>query len=294
VTFVPAALGIRLARASLALYPPAWRDRYADEVEALIEDTGGSASAVVSLAARAIPVWLAPPRQLHDHDGRMRASVATVLAAWSALTGVGLVFLQLTQLQGFRPVAHPVVGWSYTILDVALASSVVIALVGGLPLYLEMMGQAWRERRRRTVTALALAVAAPASVIAAAGIALKVVHHPEGSGPWWFVTFAFLGFIAVGFAVAGPVTALRSLRPAGPAIRRATTAAALAAPAVALAGIASGVAATGLCLWSRKFAGYHHAAILEAYLLLVTVMAAAASVSAARGIRARRAFGVRA
>lgn len=278
--------GFRLARAALALYPPAWRDRYTGEVEALIEDTGGGIATAVSLAVRAVPMWLAPPRQLHDRDARMRASLSTVLAAWSALTGLGLVFVQLTQLQGLEPAGHPVVGWSYGIFDIALAGSLATAIAGGLPLWLQMLHQAWREKRRRTVAALSLAVAAPASVIAAAAVALKVVHHPEGSGPWWFVTFAVLGFVAVGVAAAGPIAALRALRPAGPAVRRATTAAALAACTVVLASIASAVAATGLCLWSRNFAGYHHAAMLGAYLLLVAAIAATAGLSAARGVRA--------
>jgi hypothetical protein len=286
VTAVPAA-GTWLARAALALYPPSWRERYAAEVEALIEDSGGSIGAAASLAARAIPVWLDPPRQLHDHDGRMRASLATVLAAWSALTGIALVFVQLTQLQGFAPATHPVVGWSYAVFDVALASSLVIAVAGGLPLWWQMLRQARRERCRRAAAALTLAVAAPAAVVAAAAIALKVVHHPEGSGPWWFVTFAVIGFVAAGIAAGGPITALRALRPAGPAVRRATMAAALAASTVILAGLASAVAATGLCLWSPGFAGYHHAAVLDAYLVVVAGMAVTAGVSAVRGIRAR-------
>ena len=49
---------------------------------------------------------------------------------------------------------------------------------------------------------------------------------------------------------------------------------------------ASVVAATGLCLWARDFAGYHQAGILEAYLILVSAAAATAAVSAARGVRA--------
>ena len=55
-----------LARAALALYPPAWRARYSDEVRVLLDDSGGGLAAVASVAWRAIPAWVCPPTHLHD------------------------------------------------------------------------------------------------------------------------------------------------------------------------------------------------------------------------------------
>ncbi len=259
-----------LARAVLSLYPPAWRERYGDEILALLADTDAGPGALVSLACRAVPVWICPPRQLHDRDARVRASLATVLLAWSALTGVGLVFVQLTQVQGFLAPGHPVVGWSYGIIDAGLACSAILTIGGGFPLWLHMLRQARRQRQRRALAGLALAFAAPAAFAAAAGLAVSVVHHPEGSGPWWFVAFALLGFITVGLAAAGPIAAMRILRPGGPAVRRAMRAAGLAATTVVVAGLASIVAAAGLCLWARGFAGYHHGGLVEGYLAVVS------------------------
>jgi hypothetical protein len=89
-----------LARAALALYPPSWRARYGDEVRALLDDSGGGLAAVASVAWRALPAWIWPPRHLHDRPARMRSSLATALLSWSMLAGLGLVFAQLTQLQG--------------------------------------------------------------------------------------------------------------------------------------------------------------------------------------------------
>ena len=57
----------------------------------------------------------------------MRASLATALMAWSMLTGLGLVFAQLTQLQGFNAPGHPEVRWAYAVFDVTLALSVLVA-----------------------------------------------------------------------------------------------------------------------------------------------------------------------
>ena len=201
-----------LTSLALMLYPRAWRERYADEVRALLHDGGSGPAAAASLAMRAVPAWVNPPRHLHDREARMRASVGTVLVAWSALTGVGIVFAQLTQLQGFRAPGHPLIGWCYLIFDAALAVSVLAAAAGGLPLWLQMIRLARRQRRRRELAWLSLAVVVPAGYLAVALIALTVVHHPEASGPWWFVGFAVLGFAVAGLASAGPVVALQ---PAG-------------------------------------------------------------------------------
>jgi hypothetical protein len=72
----------------------------------------------------------------------MRASVVTTLMAWAMLAGLGLIFAQLTQLQGFRVPGHPVIGWAYAIFDGALAVSALTAAVGGLPLWLLMLRRA--------------------------------------------------------------------------------------------------------------------------------------------------------
>ena len=60
---------------------------------------------MASLAWRALPAWIWPAPHLHDRPARMRASLATGLMSWSFLVGLGLVFAQLTQLQGYRPQA---------------------------------------------------------------------------------------------------------------------------------------------------------------------------------------------
>lgn len=282
---VPAEPG-PLASLALMLYPPAWRERYGDEVRALLEEAGSGPATVASLAVRAVPAWVNPPRHLHDRESRMRASVGTVLVAWSVLTGVGAVFVQLTQLQGFRAPGHPLVQWCYLIFDAALAASVLTAAAGGVPLWLQMVRLARGQRRRRELAWLWMAVLVPAGYLALALTALTVIHDPEASGSWWFAGFAILGFGAAGLASAGPAVALKRLAPGGPAVAVAAAAAGLAAATVALAGLASAIAAAGLCLWTTSFAGYHHADLAWVYLLIVVAIAATATISAGRGIRA--------
>jgi hypothetical protein len=50
------------ARAALGLYPPSWRARYGDEVQALLDESGGGLRAIASVAWRALPAWIRPPR----------------------------------------------------------------------------------------------------------------------------------------------------------------------------------------------------------------------------------------
>jgi hypothetical protein len=278
-----------LARAALALYPPSWRARYEDEVLALLEDSGGRLSAVVSVAWRALPAWLSPPRHLHDRPARVRASLATALMSWSMLTGLGLVFAQLTQLQGFTAPGHPAVRWAYAVFDVALAVSGLVAGFGGLPLWLLMLRRARREQRFRDLVYLLLPVIAPVTYLAGLIATIRLLGPaPGGIGPVWFCVVTLAGFAAAAAAAGGSGLALRRLQPRGPALRFAATAAGISAAVMAAAAAAIVIAITGLCLWARDFAGYHHYTVPAIYLALVVVAATVTTVSAVRGTRAAR------
>ena len=271
-------------RLALALYPPSWRARYADEVHALVEQNKNGRRDVASLAWRALPAWIWPPAHLYDRPARMRASLSTGLLSWSFLTGLGLVFAQLMQFQGFRPAGHPVINASYLVFDVALALSAAAAGLGGLPLWLVMLRRAHRERRRRDVACLLLPLAAPAAFLAGLSITVRLVGGADGH--WWFGIVILAGFGFAAAAAAGPGLAMRRLRPRGPALRLAAAAGAVAAGASVVAAAASIVAVTGLSLWARGFAGYHHPVVPGIYVALVVLAAMVTAVSAARGARA--------
>jgi hypothetical protein len=275
-----------LARAALALYPPAWRARYGQEVRALLAESGGGVRAAASLAWHAVPAWISPPRQLHDQPARMRASLATVLVAGAMLSGLGLVFAQLTEFQGFRPPGHPIVGWSYAVFDAALGVSALAAAAGGLPLWALMLRRARREHRARDTAYLLLPVIAPAVFLTGLIVVVQFIPHASGVGAGWFAGFAAAGFAAAGAVAAGPALALRRLRPRGAAVRLAAAAAGVAVAALVLAGLASATAAAALVAWARGFAGYHDGVLLGLYLALVAATAVVAAVSAARGTRA--------
>jgi len=277
----------RLTRAAMLLYPPAWRARYGEEIAVLLDDSGGGLGALLSLVWHALPAWIWPPEHLHDRDGRMRASLGTVLIAWSALVGISLVFVQLTQFQGFTPAGHPIISWCYAIIDGAVAVSALSAVAGGLPLWLLMLRRARRERRSRDMFYLLLPVLAPGGFLAGLALMTRLTALPAaGLSPAMFLAVVLAGFAAAAVACAGPILAMNRLRPRGPAVHLAARAAGVAAASIVLCGMASCVAAVGLSLWARDFAGYHQAGQVAAYLAVVLTGAAVATVGATRGVRA--------
>jgi hypothetical protein len=275
-----------LARAALALYPPSWRARYGDEVRAFLDDSGGGLAAASTLAWHAVPAWVAPPRHLHDRAGRVRASLSTALMSWSVLAGLGLVFAQLTQLQGLAAPGHSQVRWAYAVFDVALAASALVAGLGGLPLWLLMLRRARREQQLRDSVYLLLPVLAPLGYLAAVMVVAGLIGGAEGLSTGWFLAVALAGFAAAAIAAAGPGQALRRLQPRGPALRLAALAGGLSAVIMAVAAAAIVAAVVGLLLWQRDLPGYYHGAVPALYLALVAAAALVATVSAARGTRA--------
>ena len=252
----------------------------------MLDDSGGGLAAAASVAWRAVPAWMCPPGHLHDRPARMRSSLATALAAWSMLVGLGLVFAQLTQLQGFTAPGHPEVRWAYAVFDVSLALSGLIAGFGGLPLWLLMVRRARREQRPRDMLYLLLPLIAPVAYLGALIVTIRLLGRANGVGPWWFLAVALAGFAAAAIAAAGPGLALRRLQPRGPALRLAAVAAGVAAAVMAVAAVAIVVAVIGLCLWEHRFAGYRHGTIPGIYLALVAAATTVTTVSAARGTRA--------
>jgi hypothetical protein len=278
----------RLARVALGLYPAAWRERYGEEVQALLDDSGADLRTVAGLTWQAALAWAWPPRHLYDRPARMRGSVATVLVAWTMLAGLGVVFFQLTQAQGARSPAHPLIAWSYWVFDAAVAVSVIAVAVGGAPLWLLMMRTAVRRRSWRDVMYLCSPLSATAAWVIAVRITVLLLHRTDGVGPWWFLVLVAAGFVAACWFAAGPVLALQRLHPGGPAMVLAARAGGLAAAAMTLAGAASIVAAVAATLWAPPYAGYRQGWPLGIYVPAVVLAGLVATVGAVRGVRASR------
>lgn len=227
------------ARTLVALYPPAWRERYGEEFASLLEDTGVHLRQVLDVLPAAASAWIRPAAHLHDRAARMRASITTTLFAWVALAAGAVVFGQLHD----DPAPGAPAGGGLRALYVACAAaSASVLVLGGMPL----AGAVVRASRRRirTVTALGVpAVAAAGFLAVAAAVTRLVPHSPRpgvGIGTTWFLALAAVGCAAALAAATGPASALRRTPVAG---RQLVVASAAGAGAIVLMGCA---AASGL------------------------------------------------
>jgi hypothetical protein len=308
--------GVLMRLVARLLPRAAGRDWLGEASSILYEAPAGARRAIARSYLTAAPQVIATAwaRTLtghrHDPPGRMRASLATVAAAWTVLAGLAAVFASFTQTQpslqqDLTGPRHLVIQWSYLVFDAAAGASMLAVAAGGLPLWLVMLRQARRQRRRREIAWLLAPVVVPVVFLAVASVILGPVRRPGAGpsrppfvpaapsftglannniGPWWLMV---LGFAAGLMAAAGPGLALHSLRPRGPGVALAARAAGLAVAAMGLAGAASIVAAAGLHAWG--VAPYRQGGPFAVYLLLLLAVIAVAGASARRGIRAARA-----
>ena len=225
-----------MRRFVLALYPLAWRERYGEELSALLEDEPPRAPALLDLARGALMAHLrrhpAPaPRQ------QMLGSVSAILASFIAFCFVGGFYAKSTEnvrttgLLGGAHLAIMLGAW------VALGALVVAAA----PLALRALEQAYRERNLRAlVAAPPLAIGVSAATLGLLALARSGrVHHPDTID--WLL-LALLGVAAViGATVcwAAPRALLERLEISRPTLSVSLPALALVAVAMAFISVAT-------------------------------------------------------
>ena len=200
------------SRVALACYPPWFRERYGEELAALVEDVGGGPRVLLDLAGGATRAWLRPALA-GDPDARVRrrlqATLATTWVAWCAgITSVPLLDrLLLDPPQPGTP--HAVRALVATAWWLVLAGSAV-AGAGALLLTLRILVPARDRRLVRPLLPAALLMAAEA-----AGVLLLAQPHRLSAG---FLAGLLVWVIGLGATVlavaAGPVVTLRRARPA--------------------------------------------------------------------------------
>lgn len=270
--------GGRWVRMLVALFPPAWRVRYADEFGALLADTGTGARATLDVMAAALGAWLRPPVRLHDRAGRMRATVGVTLCAWTLLAAGAVLFAKLTT-DGAAHGSGQGARWYDVFVGGACVSALAMA-VAWLPLVVPIAGRARQHRRVAGLLAAPVVLPLAFLVTAAASAAWAPRSGPPGAGvpAPLFVLLAVLGVVVAAGCGAGPVLALTRSRPDGSVrltVAVAASACATAAMAVAsTASVAYQVARADAA--SAGVAGYGLA------------MAAALTVAAVSGVRGLR------
>jgi hypothetical protein len=269
----------RRVRILVALFPPAWRVRYADEFGALLADTGTGASAMLDVMAAALGAWLRPPARLHDRAGRMRATLGVTVCAWTVLAAGAVLFAKVST-DGAAYGSGRGRGW-YDVFVGGACVSVLAISVAWLPLVVAIARRA--RQHGRVAALLAAPVVLPlAFLVAAAAVAAWARSSaPPGAGVAApvFVLLAAFGVATAAGCGAGPALALTRSRPDGPL----QLAVAVAASACATAAMAVASAASVAYQVARADAA---SAGLAVYGLAMAATLAVAAVSGVRGLRA--------
>jgi hypothetical protein len=175
----------RLARLALALYPLAYRRRYGEEMEALLEDSGASPRAVADLARGALRAHLRPEPGLKGQlgpDDRLRLGLSSILLCWVVFSVAGLALYKTTEDHGFTAAAdaHGLLGLAhFAIQALALVSSTAV-LLGAAPLVVVALRQARDRRAVERATVLALGCVAVFGLATAALLAVANLEPARG------------------------------------------------------------------------------------------------------------------
>lgn len=172
----------RLARLALALYPLAYRRRYGDEMEALVEDSGASPRAVADLLRGALGAHLRPEPTVAGEvgrDDRLRLGVSAVLLCWVLFTMAGLGLYKTTESRSFDGLggAPSLLGTALQTIQILAAVGSLAVVLGAAPLVLAALRQAGSRPAARRAVLLACGCVAT-FVGATMGLVLLAMAKP--------------------------------------------------------------------------------------------------------------------
>jgi hypothetical protein len=232
----------RLARLALKLYPLAWRRRYGDEMEALVEDAGASPRAVADLARGAVRAHLRPEPAVTGQLGRedrQRLGLVAVLLCWVLFALAGLAFYKSTEGSALEGSAAPgVLGPVHLGIEFLAGLGSLAVVIGAAPLVLAALRQAGSrpEVRRATLLASGCVAAFLAATAGLVAVAHASPHLGDGAAA---AILAAWSAIALACGAGCALAARRGLLAISAPRRALTFATACAAVVVAaMAGIA--------------------------------------------------------
>jgi hypothetical protein len=169
----------RVQRGLLGAFPPSFRSRYGEELEAAAVDSGRGWRDSADLLRAAASAWIRPcfagPAEERRRQ-RLQATTATVFVSWSLSALAVAVFAKAVDDQ-------PVPGlkswgwWAYLVGSGLFQITVAAALVVGFGYWLGVVAGAWRSGDRRTVVASALPGAVVLVWLAGTGLVALYARH---------------------------------------------------------------------------------------------------------------------
>ena len=278
----------------LRYYPPAWRERYEDEVMDVLSQHRVSFSTWFDLARGAVDAHLDPSfaGKMSPSARQLRRSEIIVFCSFIAFVVAGIGFQKMTEdadKAGLMQ-AHLAIGLGYYAVIAGAVIALLAIVAGALPIAMVMLRQALAAGRRDVLALLAVPPALLVAVVAYGALAV----HPSNSGISASVRglIAFFIFSAAASAAAVSLAATRSelndvvLRLAQWPARVATAAMGLSLVGVVVWGISLNSAAPSFfTLDGGSMTSYAYFTWLRVVVVMVlaTVIAVAALWRAPRG-----------
>lgn len=286
----------------LSLYPEAWRDRYGEEMSALLAQTPPSITATLDLLRGALTAHLRPLSGSAP-AARVKATIAHVVGCFIVFCVFGSGFAKTTENFDYTEHVHPLLGISHSVIWVAAIAAAGALALAAAPLALASLAVA---RRTREPALIKLIVVAPAAIAIFAGsvellvLWLRAHHHRAGAGGWLLLALCALCAGAAGFACwAAPRAIMRRLAVVPPrAFAFSVVAVGLVAVCMMAIAVATGVFLVGIVADASNVGASGNGPgqllnVTTSIALQFTAMlglSAVAAVSAARGLRSVRAL----
>jgi len=301
-------IGRAAGRLLLNAYPEAWRERYREEMLALLDDDPPGVRGLASLLVGAADAHLRPQASWSERASalaRMRLSVGAIFACWIAVSLAGVGFQRTIEDERFLTAAHRhilLAGAEDAIVAGALIGALAVAW-GGLPLLWRAVRLAVARRDRRLARLLALPPLAVAGFVGVSRLLVALAPARHGAFPATFVLAAGAPWLVCAIACAAvcaltPPAVLRRVLPSRAELRRASAAGVVLSLAMCLVTGALLVYVLVLCLQAPALSatttgplGTSTAVLLAAQCLLATSAAALALRSAVRIPSSRSASG---
>jgi hypothetical protein len=288
-------------RRALRLYPRAWRERYAEEVLAVLQQHRVTLWTVLDVLLGACDAHLRRdllPGRLTSMTHRIRTSE---IAIYCAFVVFGIAWLAVQFVRDPLPqwehvtLLHPEIRAALVIVQAAGLVALLAVLVGGLPILFLALQQAIRASMRNVLLLLAVPILAVAAFAVYAALALgpsiASAQHATPSAPFTPLAlvlqfgFAALFFLAIGGSTAAIALAVARSEPSERVLRFALAPAAIATLAIGVGLVATLTLGTLAIADAPQIFPPGQVTIVALLMLAATVLAAEAL---RRGLAASR------
>lgn len=241
----------KLNRAAIGLYPMAFRERYGDELEDLIEQQPASARSTIDLAFGAARAHISPQAGLTNQlepSVRVRLGLSAVLTCWIAFAAAGFGFAKTTERDGAGTSAA--LSDLHGLIQILAVVGMLAILVGGLPLAVMALRHAFLRKDRMAKVLIAPLVAGVLFTLATATLVVIANTNHSGDvttgGAIALITWGIAATATAAVCVVASRKALFKLPANGSLLKRALWFATIATGGMILITLATAVYSVGL------------------------------------------------